>query len=114
MRRLATEAGYDLAECWAYSDSRTDLPMLAAVGHPVAVNPDRALRREAARRGWQTGDFVNPVPLRSVLTGRLGEPRQRVAAAAALGAGAAGLAWYAGRRRARRPDRALPKRGREE
>jgi phosphoserine phosphatase len=38
--------------CWAYSDSHTDLPFLEAVGHPVAVNPDRALRRIARERGW--------------------------------------------------------------
>ena len=40
--------GYDLSRCYAYSDSVTDLPMLGAVGHPTAVNPDRALRKEAA------------------------------------------------------------------
>src|SRR5919112_2060862 len=37
---VAAEHGYELAECWAYSDSESDLPMLRAVGHPVAVNPD--------------------------------------------------------------------------
>jgi HAD superfamily hydrolase (TIGR01490 family) len=52
MRELAAERGYRLADCFAYSDSITDLPMLEAVGHPTAVNPDRALRRAAAERGW--------------------------------------------------------------
>ena len=47
IRELAAQRGYDLADCYAYSDSVTDLPMLEAVGHPHAVNPDRALRREA-------------------------------------------------------------------
>ena len=52
VRELAREQGYDLAESTAYSDSHTDLPFLEAVGKPVAVNPDRALRRVAAERGW--------------------------------------------------------------
>jgi HAD superfamily hydrolase (TIGR01490 family) len=52
VRELARERGYRLADCSAYSDSITDLPMLEAVGHPHAVNPDRALRREALLRGW--------------------------------------------------------------
>lgn len=41
-----------LEQSWAYSDSATDVPMLEAVGHPVAVNPDRPLRRIAQMRGW--------------------------------------------------------------
>jgi HAD superfamily hydrolase (TIGR01490 family) len=52
MRELAAERGYDLADCFAYSDSVTDVPMLTAVGHPHAVNPDRALRKVARERGW--------------------------------------------------------------
>ena len=47
----------DLLECTAYSDSRTDLPFLDAVGHPVAVNPDRELRRIARDRGWPVLEF---------------------------------------------------------
>ena len=58
MRELAAERGYVLADCYAYSDSITDVPMLATVGHPTAVNPDRALRREAARRGWPIRVFT--------------------------------------------------------
>ena len=57
-RELAATRGYALADCYAYSDSITDLPMLAAVGHPTAVNPDRSLRRAAARRGWPIRDFT--------------------------------------------------------
>lgn len=52
MRQLADTAGYSLSQCYAYSDSVTDLPMLEAVGRPRAVNPDRALRRAARERGW--------------------------------------------------------------
>jgi len=52
VRELALEHGYDLAGSTAYSDSHTDLPFLEAVGNPVAVNPDRALRRVATERGW--------------------------------------------------------------
>jgi HAD superfamily hydrolase (TIGR01490 family) len=52
VREFAHEQGFDLAECTAYSDSHSDLPFLEAVGHPVVVNPDRALRRIASARGW--------------------------------------------------------------
>jgi HAD superfamily hydrolase (TIGR01490 family) len=71
VRRLAQEEGYDLDGCYAYSDSVTDLPMLAAVGHPTAVNPDRQLRREAVARGWPVLDFSDPVTLRSRMAGRV-------------------------------------------
>ncbi|MFC2306450.1 MAG: HAD family hydrolase, partial [Neisseria elongata] len=46
----AAAHGLDPARCWAYSDSISDEPMLSAVGHPVAVNPDRDLRRMAQER----------------------------------------------------------------
>ncbi len=58
VRALAEREGYDLAECTAYSDSHTDLPFLETVGHPVAVNPDRALRRIASERGWPVLEFT--------------------------------------------------------
>jgi HAD superfamily hydrolase (TIGR01490 family) len=51
------ELGHDLVASTAYSDSHTDLPFLEAVGHPVAVNPDRALRRIATARRWPILDF---------------------------------------------------------
>jgi HAD superfamily hydrolase (TIGR01490 family) len=57
VRELARREGFDLAECTAYSDSHTDLPFLDVVGHPVAVNPDRALRRIAGERGWPVLEF---------------------------------------------------------
>jgi HAD superfamily hydrolase (TIGR01490 family) len=52
MHRLAEAQDYDLLECYAYSDSITDLPMLEAVGRPYAVNPDRRLRRVARAKDW--------------------------------------------------------------
>jgi HAD superfamily hydrolase (TIGR01490 family) len=96
MRELAAESGYDLADCYAYSDSITDLPMLSAVGHPTAVNPDRALRRAAAERGWPVLEFSRPVSMRA----RFPVPTAPVVTGAAMGVGAAvvGLAWYARRR----------------
>jgi HAD superfamily hydrolase (TIGR01490 family) len=55
--RCIQELDYDLAASTAYSDSHTDLPFLEAVGHPVAVNPDRRLRRVASQRGWPVLQF---------------------------------------------------------
>ena len=48
---------HDLKQCTAYSDSINDLPMLEMVGSPVAVNPDRALRRHAKAQGWAVRDY---------------------------------------------------------
>lgn len=59
LRELAVVEGFDLAESTAYSDSYTDVPFLEAVGHPVAANPDRKLRRIAAERGWPVVDFAS-------------------------------------------------------
>jgi HAD superfamily hydrolase (TIGR01490 family) len=78
IRELAAREGIDLADSWAYSDSESDLPMLRAVGHPVAVNPDRELARIARAEGWEILRFE-----------KLGR-RMRVAAAAALAAGLGG------------------------
>ena len=52
MRGYARSVGADLATCYAYADSMSDLPMLEAAGKPVAVNPDVALTRIARKRGW--------------------------------------------------------------
>ena len=57
IRQLAAQEGIDLAESYAYSDSASDLPMLRAVGHPVAVNPDRELLEVARKEGWQVIRF---------------------------------------------------------
>ena len=52
IREHARDNDYDLAECFAYSDSYSDVPMLSVVGHPAAVNPDVKLRRLAQAYGW--------------------------------------------------------------
>jgi HAD superfamily hydrolase (TIGR01490 family) len=52
---MARDTG--LEDCWFYSDSLADLPLLEAVGHPVAVNPQRSLRRLAHKRGWEVLDW---------------------------------------------------------
>ncbi len=52
MQALAAERGYDLAACYAYSDSASDLPMLEAVGYPVVVNPEPELRDIATEKAW--------------------------------------------------------------
>ncbi len=62
VRELAAARGYRLADCFAYSDSITDLPLLEVVGHPSAVNPDRALRRIAIQRGWPVLTFGTHSP----------------------------------------------------
>ncbi len=56
-RREAEAHGADLADCWFYSDSASDLAMLEAVGHPVVVTPDPKLRRIAVARGWPIEDW---------------------------------------------------------
>ncbi len=91
---LAAEFDYDLPASYAYTDSHTDLPMLEAVGHPVAVNPDDALRAHAMELGWPVMDFQRPAALRSqVKAGRV-----KVAAGGAA-AVAVGLTWYMRHRR---------------
>jgi len=57
MQSLASWNNYDLSQSYAYSDSASDLPMLEAVGHPVAVNPDSKLERHARRNGWPIVTF---------------------------------------------------------
>jgi HAD superfamily hydrolase (TIGR01490 family) len=96
MAEVAAESGYDLTDCYAYSDSITDLPMLSVVGHPTAVNPDRGLRKAAVERSWPVLEFSRPVSMRS----RFAVSTAPVVTGAAMGVGAAvvGLAWYARRR----------------
>ncbi len=61
MLEAAAAWSLDLSASFAYSDSATDLPMLEAVGHPVAVNPDKRLATIARERGWPMMKFVaNP------------------------------------------------------
>lgn len=86
----------DLAASFAYSDSITDLPMLEAVGHPVAVNPDKALLKVATERGWEIRVFDNPQLLVEGRTIRAPHPGtvSAIGAAAALGA----AVWWKARK----------------
>jgi HAD superfamily hydrolase (TIGR01490 family) len=99
MAELADRVGLDLRGSYAYSDSITDLPMLEAVGHPVAVNPDKDLRRVALERDWETRDFRSPVRLRSRIRSRVGPSRPSLAAAVGVAVIGALLVWVALRSR---------------
>ena len=59
MRSWATENGIDLAQSFGYADSHSDLPLLAAVGNPVAVRPDVSLFRHARRQHWPIVDWAS-------------------------------------------------------
>jgi HAD superfamily hydrolase (TIGR01490 family) len=87
---LANWENFDLAQCYAYSDSASDLPMLEAVGHPIAVNPDAKLERVAHHNGWPIVVFSKRT--KSVV-------RRTTQALGTVGVGAAGFA--AGARYAR-------------
>jgi HAD superfamily hydrolase (TIGR01490 family) len=93
MRQLADRAGIDMQASTAYSDSATDVPMMEAVGHPVAVNPDRALSRLARERGWEVRNFTKPVRLRDRVT-----RTTPVVTTSLAVAGAAVLIWRHGHR----------------
>ena len=104
MDALAAERGIDLAASYAYTDSYTDLPMLEAVGHPVAVNPDRVLNRYAREHAFEVLHFSQTVSLWSRVRDRIGAvpPRPAIAVSAgavALGVGAAAAGWWLGSRR---------------
>lgn len=93
----AERDGLDLAASWAYSDSATDVPMLSAVGHPVAVNPDRELAKVARQRGWPIERWSLEVPLRERVP--MPAPRQAAVGGGAALLGAAALAgWWWWRR----------------
>ena len=49
---FATELGASLADCWAYSDSSNDIPLLTLVGNRVVVNPDAKLLAHARAENW--------------------------------------------------------------
>lgn len=105
MQEAASRDGIDMAHSYAYSDSASDLPMLEAVGHPVAVNPDRELRRAARTRQWEILRFSHRVPLRE----RVPMPEPRHAAVGggamllALGLGLGARWWVNQQRVGRRP-----------
>lgn len=58
LRRYAAQEGIDLKHSFAYADSYSDLPLLRAVGTPVAVSPDSALYRHARRRRWAIEEWT--------------------------------------------------------
>ncbi len=97
IRELADERGYDLAESYAYSDSITDVPMLEAVGHPFAVNPDKELRKVATARDWPILVFVRPVALRSRMLPPVKPTLAVLAVSGAIAMG--GAVWASNRRR---------------
>jgi alcohol-forming fatty acyl-CoA reductase len=76
LRTFARDLGADLAASYAYADSRSDAPLLRAVGNPVVVNPDVALHRLARRERW-------PI----VTWGSSTQPQVRAATDPAIGAG---------------------------
>ena len=57
---VADKVGVSLTDCAFYTDSASDLPMLEAVGEPVAVDPDPWLRRLASRNGWRIERWDTP------------------------------------------------------
>jgi hypothetical protein len=93
MRALAVARGYDMSECYAYSDSETDVPMLSAVGHPHAVNPDKVLRRMATDHSWPVLQFRRPVELKEHARWSSSRSRAGAMAAAAGAVGAGFVSW---------------------
>ena len=91
MQEVADREGIDLAKSYAYSDSESDLPMLRAVGHPVAVNPDSHLSRVAQAEGWRVIRFD-----------KLGRRIKIAGGLAAIAVTASSAGWVSGRLQARR------------
>jgi HAD superfamily hydrolase (TIGR01490 family) len=80
IEKLAAEKGYDLSQCYSYSDSHNDLPLLMAVGHPSAINPDAILRIRALAENWPIHDFRRV----RVINRLIGPAVSRLAAVATL------------------------------
>jgi HAD superfamily hydrolase (TIGR01490 family) len=93
IRELAARDGIDLDASYAYSDSVTDVPLLEAVGHPVAVNPDRDLARHAREHGWEIRQFRRQVRLRDRMPSPKPAPTIAVSTVV-LAAGAGAAAWW--------------------
>ena len=62
LRRHAADRGVDLSRSYAYGDSYSDRPLLEAVGHPVAVNPDPQLYRHAKSQHWRIDELGRQHP----------------------------------------------------
>jgi HAD superfamily hydrolase (TIGR01490 family) len=108
MEALAAVEGIDLSESYAYSDSATDAPMLEVVGHPVAVNPDRALLKLAREREWEVRTFAHPVRLRDRMPVPPAGPAAAVGGLVAAGVAAGVVLWR--RKAVPPPPPALPTR----
>jgi len=107
VRLFAEREGIDLGRSYAFSDAFTDVPLLELVGHPVAVNPDRALAKVAAERGWETRTFTRPVRLWDRVRDRVRAVPPKPAIALGTGTIAAGLlagalGWWIHTRRSTR------------
>ena len=83
---LAVNSGLDLNNCFAYSDSNNDLPLLQSVGHPSVINPDALLGLRAMAEGWPIHDFrrarfiskaISPVVVRLAALATWLTPRKR-------------------------------------
>ncbi len=94
MREVAEQDGIDLDGSYAYTDSFTDMPMLEAVGNPVAVNPEKELKEAAAEREWPIIEFQRPVSLEP----RVQAPPKRVWIPVVAGAAAIAVAIALSRR----------------
>jgi len=81
VHEIAEREGLVLDDCYAYSDSSNDLPMLSLVGHPCAINPDSALRAHAKANGWRIRDY------------RTGRKAAVLGGKAAVAGAAAGATW---------------------
>lgn len=88
---LAERVAIDLEESYAYSDSVTDLPMMEIVGNPVAVNPEKELRKVAEERDWPILEFQLPVSMER----RIPTPSPLISGATLASAVAIGIAAYA-------------------
>jgi len=86
IRELAERKGFDLEDCFGYSDSHNDLPLLQCVGHPSAINPDALLGLRAMAEGWPIHDFrrarfigraISPIVVRLAALGTWLTPRKR-------------------------------------
>ena len=73
VRDHARTNGHNLDECFAYSDSYSDVPMLSIVGYPVAVNPQRRLRSLASAYHWPIIDLQDEEPRRRKARARVTE-----------------------------------------
>jgi HAD superfamily hydrolase (TIGR01490 family) len=86
IRELAEKKGFNLEDCFGYSDSNNDLPLLQSVGHPSAINPDALLGLRAMAEGWPIHDFrrarfigraISPIVVRLAALGTWLTPRKR-------------------------------------